>query len=521
MAKQVLDVHPGKGMTVSQSNEHLRVAFRGAYLAKLSGNFDPTRERLNFEVKKGGIVAPLDKVTSIPKRIKENLRKRKIKDPNAGLPEGRYRTVANIIIGGSRDQMHRLAFGDQKVNLDYKADNSKIIRMPDIERWAVDMYKFMSNRFGEENIAAFIVHLDETNPHIHCTLLPVVDNKLSWRKFWVGDINTKDAYRSAMLKLHDELSDVNKKYGLERGDDVVRTGAKHRTLAQYRAEMSAVMKDDIVKMSEQIASWRKEIGQLSEESVMLASEISKKKEKKTQLEREIIHSTARVRSLSTMIDNLLKRQNELKDELLKLRRDIALGRVTQEEYEKKCSILQGEIKKGQVDIEDKISKLMEAQEKLGNVQRELESKEKQLSGVKSQLHGEKTNLNRAAFMKGQALLYTASTLNIKSKMQEYRQNLASLSHDQRMFVERVNSPLFSDNSAITEMADDGIQVAQIATNLFLGYLDNATAISKSGGGGGGPTGGWGKRDDEDEYAFWNRCFSMARQMRRSGPKRKR
>lgn len=376
MAKQVLDVHPGKGMTVSQSNEHLRVAFRGAYLAKLSGNFDPTRERLNFEVKKGGIVAPLDKATSIPKRIKENLRKRKIKDPNAGLPEGRYRTVANIIIGGSRDQMHRLAFGDQKVNLDYKADNSKIMRMPDIERWAVDMYKFMSNRFGEENIAAFIVHLDETNPHIHCTLLPVVDNKLSWRKFWVGDINTKDAYRSAMLKLHDELSDVNKKYGLERGEDVVRTGAKHRTLAQYRAEMSAAMKDDIVKMSEQIASWRKEIGQLSEESVMLASEISRKKEKKTQLEREIIHSTARVRSLSTMIDNLLKRQNELKDELLKLRRDIALGRVTQEEYEKKCSILQGEIQKGQVDIEDKISKLMEAQEKLGNVQRELENKEK-------------------------------------------------------------------------------------------------------------------------------------------------
>lgn len=506
-------------MTLSQSNEHLRVAFRGSYLARLSGNFDPTREHLNFEIKKGGIVTPLDKATSIPKRIKESLKKRKIKDPNAGLSDGRYRTVANIIIGGSRDQMHRLAFGEQKVNLDYKADNSHITRHEDIEKWAIDMYKFMSGKYGEDNIAAFIVHLDETNPHIHCTLLPInKKNKFSYKDYFG---HTKEEGRSLFLKLHDELSDVNKKYGLERGDDVVRTGAKHRTLAQYRAEMSAVMKDDIVKMSEQIASWRKEIGQLSEESVMLASEISKKKEKKTQLEREIIHSTARVRSLSTMIDNLLKRQNELKDELLKLRRDIALGRVTQEEYEKKCSILQGEIQKGQVDIEDKISKLMEAQEKLGNVQRELESKEKQLSGVKSQLHGEKTNLNRAAFMKGQALLYTASTLNIKSKMQEYRQNLASLSHDQRMFVERVNSPLFSDNSAITEMADDGIQVAQIATNLFLGYLDNATAISKSGGGGGGPTGGWGKRDDEDEYAFWSRCFSMARQMRRSGPKRKR
>ena len=36
-----------------------------------------------------------------------------------------------------------------------------------------------------------------------------------------------------------------------------------------------------------------------------------------------------------------------------------------------------------------------------------------------------------------------------------------------------------------------------------------------------PMTGWGKRDDEDEYAFWNRCFSMARKMRRSGPGRRR
>ena len=49
-------------------------------------------------------------------------------------------------------------------------------RKPEIEKWALDMYKFMSDKYGEDNIAAFIVHLDETNPHIHCTLLPVVDN---------------------------------------------------------------------------------------------------------------------------------------------------------------------------------------------------------------------------------------------------------------------------------------------------------------------------------------------------------
>ena len=51
MAKQVMDVRAGAGMTVSQSNEHLRVASNGAYVSRLSNNFDPTRERLNFSIK--------------------------------------------------------------------------------------------------------------------------------------------------------------------------------------------------------------------------------------------------------------------------------------------------------------------------------------------------------------------------------------------------------------------------------------------------------------------------------------
>lgn len=153
----------------------------------------------------------------------------------------------------------------------------------------------MSDKYGEDNIAAFIVHLDETNPHIHCTLLPVVDNKLSWRKFWVGDVNNKDVYRKVMLQLHDELSKVNEKYGLERGEDITRTGAKHRTTAEFRAEMSKKMKAELVEMAGQISRWREEIDNLTKESVMLASDISKKKEQKTQLERDIIHSTARVK----------------------------------------------------------------------------------------------------------------------------------------------------------------------------------------------------------------------------------
>lgn len=70
MAKQVLDIRAGKGMTTSQSNEFLRNANGGERLKRWSGNYDSTREHLNFEIKKGGVIWEVDKKTSVPKRIK-------------------------------------------------------------------------------------------------------------------------------------------------------------------------------------------------------------------------------------------------------------------------------------------------------------------------------------------------------------------------------------------------------------------------------------------------------------------
>lgn len=70
MAKQVLDIRAGKGMTTSQSNEFLRNANGGERLKRWSGNYDSTREHLNFEIKKGGVIGEVDKKTSVPKKIK-------------------------------------------------------------------------------------------------------------------------------------------------------------------------------------------------------------------------------------------------------------------------------------------------------------------------------------------------------------------------------------------------------------------------------------------------------------------
>ena len=177
------------GFTAAQSNEHQRNWTESGWEHAIGkGNYDRQRERLNFEVVKGGKVQPVNKDKSIPERMTENLAGRGIKDPNENLKEPKFRTVVDFILGGSNDQMRKLAFGEQSVvyGSSNNAANAPLRRMPEIEAWAKDMYRFMSERFGEENIVGCYVHLDETSPHMHITLLPVQEGKLAFKKMFAG-----------------------------------------------------------------------------------------------------------------------------------------------------------------------------------------------------------------------------------------------------------------------------------------------------------------------------------------------
>lgn len=153
MNKQVIDCRPGKGMTTAQSNEHLRKYSDGAYQNLRSNNFDPTRAHFdfeNFEIAKEGKIVSIDIARSIPQRMRENIQTCGVKDPNEGLEEPRYRTIANIILGGSREQIRNLVFGTQIVNFDYGSDNSRIIREKGIEDWAKDAYNYMAKKMEKK-----------------------------------------------------------------------------------------------------------------------------------------------------------------------------------------------------------------------------------------------------------------------------------------------------------------------------------------------------------------------------------
>ena len=530
-AKNVIDMRPSKGFSPSQGNEHLRRLDDCERAQKARWNYDPSREHLNFEVGKGGVVTEVNKFKTINQRIQENLDSRGIVNPNKkyidqGL-DPKYRTVANFILGGNREVMRNLAFGNQKVDWEHGADNSDLKRMPEIEAWAKDAYAFMCKKYGEQNIAAFVVHLDEANPHVHCTVLPLTEkNRFSFIKTFMGGVDSRDALSKYMENLHTEYAEeVGLKYGMERGDSIKETGAVHRTTEEYRRKLWKDAQEKEEEVRENAKTIEQQNSTITNQRGIIAS-----------LDREIKHSAARLKALATMIKNLETHKADLEQEIKKLNRDLAAGKISKEEADRKLSQINAEIKKTEEKILDKTEKLKIAESKLHDAEQrkaELEAKAHEAE-QKTALTVEKTAKAEDKYQEIKAkykeiapkvnlkishefgsLGFHMAALDMKSRLSKYGELRNSLSPSQRDFLDRTVGEIF-DGSLIENVAENSANLCSVAASLYLGYLNAATRIAQSCGGGGGPGTGWGKRDDENDMDFRRRCFGMAMKMMKPG-----
>lgn len=467
-----MDIRASKGMTVGQSNEHQRRwSEKGWNNATATGNYDRSREPLNFEIKKGGIISSVDKRKSIPQLMAENLAERGIKDPNEGREIPKYRTVVNFIFGGTRERMLEIAFGNQKVDLTQGADNSHIKRSPDIERWAQDMYRFASDKWGEENIVAFIVHLDETNPHVHMTLLPIdKDKKFAFKKMFAG--KDKYEYKEIMLALHDELAKVNEKWGLMRGDSIAVTGAKHRTTEEYKRELSG-------------------------QCTTLEGQIEENKKILKQLYDEIRFAEKRVKGLTTMTLNLEQRKDGLEKEIATVNEELKNGKGNSEELHERIKKLDNDLQKVLDNLADKQAKLEQANEQLDEL-KNLKDKTKDMTEqYRQQLRLSTSNLT-------QQVRFRLADVLLDDLIRDFKMILPTLSPGTKESL---------DDSLLQDVTEQGEDIIKCAIFLYANLVDQATNFAKGhGGGGGGSDLPWGRKEDEDDRAWARRCLMMAHRM---------
>lgn len=203
-------------------------------------NADASRTHLNWEM----ITFP-DGVTNRTEAIQHRLE-------TAGLQrkigKNQVRAV-RIMLSGSRDDMKQI---EQAGKLD---------------DWCRDNLDWLKNTYGAENIVSAVVHLDETTPHIHATMIPIVTGER--RKAKTEQAAGKKKYRkkstdTARLCADDVMSRVRlkeyqntyaeqmAKYGLERGIDG--SEAKHVTTSQYYRDLltqSESVQENITRLLEQ------------------------------------------------------------------------------------------------------------------------------------------------------------------------------------------------------------------------------------------------------------------------------
>lgn len=148
----------------------------------------------------------------IDKRIIELAPKRKIKD-DAVL-------INSFILGSDEEFFANLTQEQQK-------------------EFFRDCAMCFAERYGEENIISAIAHMDETNPHMHLNLIPVLDGRLCSKKLF-----DRKALRELQSDFHEK---VGKKWGLQRG----KIGSKAEHLDTVAFKLKKMKEEAIAAVMQQ------------------------------------------------------------------------------------------------------------------------------------------------------------------------------------------------------------------------------------------------------------------------------
>ena len=94
------------------------------------------------------------------------------------------------------------------------------------QQFFVGCTRFFAERYGEDNIISAVVHMDETTPHLHLNLIPVVDGRLSAKTLF-----GRKELQSLQTDFH---AAVGRKWNLQRGREG--SQAKHLSTAEFKAK---------------------------------------------------------------------------------------------------------------------------------------------------------------------------------------------------------------------------------------------------------------------------------------------
>jgi hypothetical protein len=189
-----------------------------------------------------------------------------------------------------------------------------------------EVYNFMENRYGRENVVSAYVHLDETTPHIHFCFVPVLfDNKKQ-----VFKVNAKKCIDKVELqKIHPQIQEylenkLQTKVSILNGA----TAGGNKTISQLKAE-EEIKKQAIAELVEVPSSEMKQFvfNQLpdSKKNEIIEDEIEEVKQSLKENPQFIQHcqnialnENQKLKELETEVSNLTEKKDYLKKSIAEL-----------------------------------------------------------------------------------------------------------------------------------------------------------------------------------------------------------
>lgn len=126
----------------------------------------------------------------------------------------------------------------------------------ELKKWSSEILEWAKKQWGEENVVSASLHVDESTPHIHMIVVPIVtgqsrrtkfnqEHKKSTKTYNINHDKLRlcknEVYTKAKLyEYHDSLyQEVNAKYGLERGEFALPgSKKKHQDSIDYNRQLA-------------------------------------------------------------------------------------------------------------------------------------------------------------------------------------------------------------------------------------------------------------------------------------------
>ena len=447
--KAMLEVSKMK-MTPALSAEHQRKWDQSQWECKLDDperNYDPSREHLNFEIRKGVVVAPVDKSVCIKEKVDARIAEWKAERLEATGIEPKVRSTQHLsvclVMGGNSERMNEIAFGNQE--LQERGNNAHIKRMPEIEQFALDNYNALAKRISEKNIVSFIAHCDEKGCHLHATITPILeDGRLSAKDMFGG--GSIDAARGKMKEWHDWYASVNEKWELERGDNIHETGARHKSLEEHNRELHRENKS---------------------------------------LEEELETKRRAVKGLTTMIEKLSVQRKEIESEIESLEAQLQKSGSDRNEIAQEIVALHMKLASINEKLEEKHDKLNKVHQEIANLK---ESYDSRMEMVNDAIESDKLITNY--------LNHHVSIMLKASILDQVLTDAARICRESRDATALAEDTFIDDRNFLrwNDVLKTGMQV-------FLAGINGATSVAQTSGGG-GTTSNMPWRDKDEDYLHW-------------------